>query len=125
MAVTCAIMNFISVLQPASPKHVTIVDGVVTKISLESVQSKGNFANPATVARPLMLSRLEGLAKRNARRFYFVIISHQFCFQNTIHPKVACCIDRCSFLLVLGSIRYLCTAVGVPATRRDTFIRGV
>ena len=54
-AVTRATMNFISVLQPASPKHVTIVDGVVTKISLNQFNQKATSLIAATVARPFDL----------------------------------------------------------------------
>ena len=98
-AVTRAIMNFISVLQPASPKHVTIVDGVVTKISLNQFNQKATSLILQLWPALLMLSHLEGLAKRNAIVVsYFVIISTPILLSEHDSSKVALLVSTVAFV---------------------------
>ena len=98
-AVTRAIMNFISVLQPASPKHVTIVDGMVTKISLNQFNQKATSLILQLWPALLILSRLEGFAKRNAIVvFYFVIVSIPILLSEHDSSKVALLVSTVAFV---------------------------
>ena len=99
-AVTRATMNFISVLQPASPKHVTIVDGVVTKISLSQFNQKATSLTLQLWPTLLILSRLERAPLRNAIAILCcVIVSVPILLSEHDSSKVALLVSSVFFVL--------------------------
>ena len=98
-AVSRAAMNFLSVLQPDSPKHVTIVDGVVTKISLNQFNQKATSLMLQLWPALLILRRLEGYAKREAIVVLcFVIVAIPILLSEHDSSKVALLISTVAFV---------------------------
>jgi O-antigen ligase len=92
-------MNFISALQPINPKHVTIVDGMVTKISLNQFNQKVTSLTLQLWPALLILSRLERVGRRTVTVLCFVILTGPVLLSEHDSSKVALLVSIVAFVL--------------------------